>query len=115
ALWKKRQRLSYSNDSAGQPIRPRNWRGPLPIHYSSIRLCLTRWLQRFETAFNRSKLATPSPRVHLRTLISDLKAFIPFPACLIPFQPGGVSGRLTKTPTRGNRTAGQTARLPHIE
>jgi len=28
---------------------------------------------------------------------------------------GGVSGRLTKTPTRGNRTAGQTARLPHIE
>jgi hypothetical protein len=27
----------------------------------------------------------------------------------------GVSGRLTKTPTRGNRTAGQTARLPHIE
>jgi hypothetical protein len=28
---------------------------------------------------------------------------------------GGVSGRLTKTPTRGIRTAGQTARLPHIE
>ena len=28
---------------------------------------------------------------------------------------GGVSGRLTETPTRGNRTAGQTARLPHIE
>jgi len=28
---------------------------------------------------------------------------------------GAVSGRLTKTPTRGNRTAGQTARLPHIE
>src|SRR2546427_1041390 len=42
SLWKKRQRLSYSNDCAGQPIRPRNWRGPLPIHYSSIRLCLTR-------------------------------------------------------------------------
>jgi hypothetical protein len=28
---------------------------------------------------------------------------------------GGVSGGLTKTPTRGNRTAVQTARLPHIE
>ena len=50
--WKKRQKLSCSSDSAGQPIRPRNWRGPLPIHYSSFRFCLTRWLTRFERGFN---------------------------------------------------------------
>ena len=32
-----------------------------------------------------------------------------------PISTEGVSGRLTKTPTRGNRTACQTARLPHLE
>ena len=89
--WKKRQRLGCSNDCAGLPIRLWNSRGPPHIHFSSFRLCLTRWLQRFESGFNRSKLATPSPRLHLRTLISDLKAFIPLPVCLISFQPGEVS------------------------
>ena len=31
----------------------------------------------------------PDPRLRLYTLISDLKTFIPFPAGLITFQPGG--------------------------
>ncbi len=112
--WKKRPRPGCSNDSAGLPIRPRNWHGPRPIHYSSFRICSTRWLQRFESAFNRSKLATSRSCLSLWTLISDLKTFIPSPAGLIPFHPGGCLWPPYQNATRGNRAAGQTARLPHI-
>ena len=53
----------------------------------------------------------------LTSLDADLRfeAFIPSPAGLISFQPGGCLWPPYQNATRGNRAAGQKARLPHIE
>jgi len=53
----------------------------------------------------------------LTSLDADLRfeAFIPSPAGLISFQPGGCLWPPYQNATGGNRAAGQKARLPHIE
>src|SRR6266404_4400042 len=100
--WKKRLKPDRSSVCAELPIRRRKWRGSLPVHYSSFRVCLTRWLKRFESGTNRNKLATPSSRLHLWMLISDLNTFIPFPAGLIRFQPRRCLWPPDQNATRGN-------------